>query len=105
MTTLQLLLKARALIADPAHWCQGSAAQTGDGFKCDFDAPYAARWCALGAIAKVCREQRKDWSPLAQVLTQTIGAGGTTLISMNDNRTHQDVLALFDGAIEREKQR
>jgi len=103
-TDLKYLTEARELIADPARWCQGDYAQTRDGRPVSYwnlsKIRNGVRFCALGALAyaghKLTIESRLDeW--LDNI---AIDLFGIDVISLNDTRTHQDILTLFDKAIE-----
>lgn len=50
-TYKQVLLEARALIADPDHWTQHAFARREDGEACKPTDPRACRRCLLGAVA------------------------------------------------------
>ena len=51
-TTLQnqVLINARALITDRAHWTSGMLACAANGRPVHWHDPSAHRWCAVGAI-------------------------------------------------------
>src|ERR1700694_5081471 len=46
----QVLINARALIADRAHWTSGTLARNADGHHVDWHDHSATKWCAMGAI-------------------------------------------------------
>jgi hypothetical protein len=46
----QVLINARALIADPAHWTRGALARSADDNYVDWYDRSATKWCAQGAI-------------------------------------------------------
>jgi hypothetical protein len=46
----QVLINARALIADPAHWTRGTIARTANGRKVEWHDQSATKWCAMGAM-------------------------------------------------------
>ena len=46
----QVLINARALIADPAHWTRGKIARTANGRKVEWHDQSATKWCAMGAM-------------------------------------------------------
>jgi hypothetical protein len=51
MTPVEHLRAAKALLEDPAHWCQGSFARDKDGFPAPMnDRDTAVSWCAMGAL-------------------------------------------------------
>jgi len=51
MTPSEHLRKARDLLKDPSHWCQGSFARDIDGDPAPMNDPdTAVAWCAMGAM-------------------------------------------------------
>jgi len=46
----QVLINARALIAERAHWTTGTLACTANGRRVAWHDQSATKWCALGAI-------------------------------------------------------
>ena len=46
----QVLINARALIADAAHWTSDTLARTADGHHVDWYDHSATKWCAMGAM-------------------------------------------------------
>lgn len=87
---IERLIAARALIEDPAHWCQNVNALNAAGHPCPTRGPDAVCWCAMGAC----------WAVGAQdtLLRQHCAH---SVQHLNDNGTHQDVLDLFDYTINR----
>lgn len=88
------LVKARALIADPAKW--------GQGMRCtrpSFETCCAAE--ALDAASEVSPARREAYRLLHQAVGLNHNVWGV-LIDWNDapERTHADVLGAFDKAIE-----
>ncbi|PZO78472.1 MAG: hypothetical protein DI629_12305 [Mesorhizobium amorphae] len=99
MTTHEVLVKARELIATPENWTQQAYARAEDGFELGqgFDAR-ACKWCALGAIEAVTGCEIDDgiaWE--AQVVLNRFA--GMAPDGFNDRHTHADVLSLYDRAI------
>ncbi len=101
-TTKEILIAAKALISDPAHWTQGEYSRNTDGRRTAHHDPAAVCWCAMGAIIRVL--PLREYSRAVGV-TETLaawGAGGNSaadLVGFNDGHTHAEVLALFDKAI------
>ena len=104
MESLEILKAARVLITNPAKWGQGELSKLNkDGDTC---------WCAVGALMHVSGARHTICTPrphafALQALGQAIGPDFKTRWSYmvpnwNDapNRTHEQVLALFDKAIE-----
>lgn len=88
-TTRQLLIAARALIAEPGRWCQG------------IDRVMGAR-CAAAALEDAGDGQPRNIRTLAYDTFKTTTGISGKLSDWNDapNRTHAEVLAAFDRAIE-----
>jgi hypothetical protein len=105
-----VLQEARALISDPAKWTQCSFARDAKG-KSLFSGynKDAVCWCAMGAIEKVLgKDLSLDLTPYTILkdtgyihITDWPPSGVTTY---NDRSTHQEVLSLFDKAIENAKE-
>lgn len=103
----EVLRKARALIADENAWIRNNLAVNHEGavvLSADSD---ACKWCALGAIDKVANFLH---SPGFEARDAMIRAAGVDpeddgLGDWNDapERTHAEVLAAFDRAIEAEE--
>ncbi len=93
-TVLQALRKARALIAK--GWTQGTFAKDRDGISVDVNDPDACRFCAAGAVLRVCG----SGSLFDKVLS---GALGGLFPRFNDLPTTKksDVLRVFDEAIKK----
>ena len=102
----QVLINARTLIADPAHWTQGMFACTTDGRKVAWYDQSATRWCALGALYRAAYDLVGD-PKKATSLGNEVGKsiyprhwrrGGLSVL--NDVRGHAAVLAAFDEALQ-----
>ena len=99
MTMRNRLLKIRTRLKNPKHWTQGTHARDKRGHACFVDDPDAAQFCLMGAMLKS--------APLDE-LTDICAALNFTscrhLVSWNDylKRTHAEVLARIDTALERE---
>lgn len=108
MSTLDILVGARALIASPENWTQGRLAETADGKFVFPKEPIAARFCALGATVHV-RGGHLNLDVLArldaEVPAEFCGLSrDTEKVSLfNDTHSHAEVLALFDRAIAAER--
>lgn len=116
-TDLEILIAARAVIADPAHWTQGIQAATVDGSPTNPWSPDAAQFCAIGGVSKAIAVQTfDDWHsvcslPVIRALFDAIPkdshwrahAAGPAVALFNNHHKHHDVLALFDRAIENER--
>jgi hypothetical protein len=102
----QVLINARALIADPAHWTRSVLACTAAGNAVAWPDPSAAKWCAMGAIYRAAYDLVGDQKQAVRIgndLANSIRPGrwlrgGLPLI--NDVRGHTVVLAVFDKALQ-----
>jgi hypothetical protein len=112
------LTAAKALIADPGHWCQGTYARGLGGRQVSIaEESEACSWCALGALWKVINPE--DWEEVENVSCQSTPAHkllhaaalklapegystslGSPVPYINDRMTHADVMTMFDKAIE-----
>jgi len=106
MSALDILTKARELIADPARWTQGALARTTNR---ETVSPYdnsAICWCLVGACSRASAtdEASDDFGPALAALEDACVAagGGASIPSFNDQpgRTHAQVLAVLDAATE-----
>lgn len=102
MTTVETLRAARELIADPEHWCQGVAARSRKGREVKPTSRAAIAWCAIGACRRIAAGRDFDGAFLA-LDRVAAGAGASGVSTLNDHRTHAEVLAMFDRAIENEE--
>jgi len=114
---VDVLIAARALIADPAHWTQGAYARQTDQFG-DFAevlSPDAKCFCALGALSRAAGIDdplRVDEAPEYRLLQNAVGKltnGRCHYIpTVNDGYArlpgdltpHEGVLKMYDMAIE-----
>jgi hypothetical protein len=109
-TTLQsqVLINARALIADRMHWTSGTLACTSDGQPVAWDDRLASQWCAQGAIYRAACDlvgDPKEAMHISAPLINSICPLGSSLLrghltTINDRWGHAAVLALFDKALE-----
>lgn len=96
---VQILLEARTLISDPKHWTQGNYYNHG-------------AYCAVGAVSHFARKRknyRKNRTLAVGLLAKAVKKYLKQyflqreiefVTSYNDSRNHEEVLALFDKAIE-----
>lgn len=107
MSIKEILIKARAVIEDPANWMQGSWSNED-----------ATCFCAMGAIGKAIGFNHSDdfffkgvevtTHPAHKALcdqidlpalSKELGSVPRTFAAYNDKFRHEDVLAVFDRAI------
>lgn len=94
------LREARALIEPEGAWVQGSYAYTASKRALITGSQEGAVcWCAVGAIDKSCQGEPRLWRKAADFLGDAVGCA---IPKWNDapERTHAEVLAAFDKAIE-----
>jgi len=102
----QVLINARALIADPAHWTTSTLARTADDHVVDWYDRSATKWCAQGAIYRAAydlvgdpKEATRIGNEVAKSVCPTRWLRGG-LPAINDARGHAAALAVFDQALQ-----
>jgi hypothetical protein len=106
MTPLEILSRARELIADPNKWAQEAMAFSGTKRPVDPDNELAVCWCAAGAVLAVSGNEPENYANI-MLLDKGIPqefpekhCAMTRVIQYNDSASHAEVLAMFDKAIE-----
>jgi|SRR6478609_5560456 len=100
MNAYDMLVLARAKIANPNNWTQGTPAANAFGKNVCACDPSAVKWCSYGAcVAAVGDIPDFNWYKPLEAAVKELGFTGT-VVSFNDTSTHTEVLALFDKAIE-----
>lgn len=100
MTDLERLTAARDLLSNKARWTQGFFAHDEDGEQVACHAREAVCWCAYGAIIKVSPSPM-SFSPAGGLLERAAAdLFGISAVEVNDRHPWEDVLAMFDRAIE-----
>jgi hypothetical protein len=102
----QVLINARALITDSAHWTRGRLASTADGRAVDPCDPTAIKWCAAGAIYRAAYDLVGDPHQATRISNGVAKSicprrwwlGG--IPGLNDARGHAAVLEVFDKALQ-----
>ena len=102
MKPSELLIKAKAVIADPKHWTQGWYAQDANGYSTEPSTPNAVCWCSVGALEKVAYEEDTYSTRFAAKrclfeVSSEYGYSGIT--DFNDNSSHETVMKAWDKAI------
>jgi len=98
---IQIVERARALIADEEHWCRCELARDARGIGVCPTSDIAVKRCGLGALVAAAYEITGDQltaHDLAIRATQPL-YGTATLVNINDTKGHSVVLALFDEVI------
>jgi hypothetical protein len=98
---VQVLERARALIADERHWCPGDLARDAMGVPVNPTDRSATQRCALGALVAAAQEFTSDPELAHHLATTAVRplVGATALAHINDSEGHAAVLDLFDLAI------
>ena len=93
--TLEILLQVRSLIETLETWIQGMFAVRADGTPCSPNSPDARRFCLEAALARTTGSFQLQEPHLAILrASQT-----TSLIELNDDHEHCEVLRAIDIAI------
>jgi hypothetical protein len=100
----QVLLDARALIADPARWTRSYLARNAAGHPVHWCDPSATTWCAMGAIYRSAYELvgcKKEATRIGKEVARRLAPIWfcRSLMTLNDARGHAVVLARFDRAL------
>ena len=100
----QVLVNARALIADPAHWTRSVLARNVAGHPIHWCDTSATAWCAMGAIYRGAYELVGDRDQATSIGTKVAKSISPlwlcqVLMIMNDARGHAAILARFDRAL------
>lgn len=99
MTARDVLLGARARVARPEHWLQGSFAQDAGWRAVGWHSPEALRFCGLAAVWAAAG-RGGDVDEAKAVLRVAIApAPSFARWNDEDERTHAEVLGAFDRAI------
>jgi hypothetical protein len=98
---LQIVERARALIADEHHWCRGELARDVNGVGVCPTSNMAMRRCGLGALISAAYQLTSDYRGAHDLAILALRPfhGSATLVHVNDMRGHAAVLALFDEVI------
>jgi hypothetical protein len=99
-----IIERARALIDNPATWCQGTFALRADGRRCEAHETSAVRFCAYGALQRVAfdltgkRALAEEFAQRAAVAITGRSAAHARawIIQTNDSQGREAVLELFD---------
>jgi hypothetical protein len=99
MTELEIIKAARALIDTPEKWTKRVGARDSDGAETDVLASSAVCFCVVGACRKATGPNILYVRGLGTLRSCIKGSG--TVHEWNDapERTHADVMELFDRAI------
>ena len=98
---IQIVERARALIADEQHWCRRNLANDVNGVPIYPTSDRAVKWCGLGAVIAAAYQLTHDLDAAHQLGHDALRPryGAATLIYANDTVGHAAVLALFDEVV------
>ena len=98
---LQIVERARSLIADERYWCRGQLAEDASGVNVFPTSAYAVKRCGLGAVIAAAYQLTRDYDAANELAHNALRPhyGMTMLVHVNDMRGHAAVLALFDEVI------
>jgi hypothetical protein len=98
---VQIVERARALIADESHWCRGELARDANGMGVCPMSDEAEKRCGLGALIMAAYQITTDRREAINLAIKAMRPlhGSATLMHVNDTRGHAAVLALFDDVI------
>ena len=96
MSVKQDLINAKALIADPKNWTQSMLARNEEGKCVSVYSPKACKFCALGALRKTGTSE----DAYMKLADAAFKAGFKGITALNDFGLHEDVMEMFDKAIE-----
>jgi hypothetical protein len=104
METLDVLKAARALLGEGPHrWTQDAYARNSKGESWSTSGPDAARFCVAGACLRFLPEDADAQTVLCSLREQlpvTYRRFAVSFWNDRPERTYEEVLALFDKAIE-----
>lgn len=96
----QLLIAARALIADEDDWITGDLAKNGYGEKVSCTDPDACYLCGMGAVKRAANTLRLDYKIVSQVYTLFRDRNeGKDIPWVNDTLGHAELMRQFDEII------
>ena len=98
---VQIVERARELIADEQHWCRRHLALDKNGVVVSPTSARAVKLCGLGAVIAAAYQLTHDFDAAHQLGREALRPryGATTLIYVKHTRGHAAVLALFDEVI------
>ena len=98
---IQIVERARALIADEQHWCRGQLAEDATRDSVFPTSASAVRRCGLGAVIAAAYQLTNDYDAANELAHNALRPhyGISILVHVNDLRGHGAVLALFDEVI------
>jgi hypothetical protein len=98
---VQIVERARELVADEQNWCQRHLALDVNGASVSPTSTAAVKRCGLGAVIAAAYQLTHDYDAAHRLGHEALRPhySPATLIYLNDIRGHSAVLALFDEVI------
>jgi hypothetical protein len=98
---VQIVERARELIADEQFWCRRHFGEDVNGFAVSPTSASAVKRCGLGALVAAAYQLTDNFDAAYRIGYEALRPryGPATLIHANDTRGHAAVLALFDEVI------
>ena len=98
---VQIVERARALIANEQHWCRRHLALDKNGAVVSPTSAKAMKRCAPGAVVATAYRLTDDYDAAHQLGHEVLAPiyRAAILMRVNDTRGHAAVLALFDEVI------
>lgn len=114
-SVLELMIEAKALIEDESKWTKGYYAHDSEGSLREALDPQAVCFCSVGALIKVAGgydypqslQIDRAEAVLSDCVKISTDGWGQDIVEFNDakDNTHQDVMAVWDKAIQMERDR
>lgn len=111
MDKVEVLSKVRDILSNEGRWIQEADAIDDGGRVVDALDPGACKWCLLGAFKLATKDDLPTWEPGVLALEGILGISpqntNETITHWNDDddRSHAEVMALLNRAIEEEKRK
>jgi hypothetical protein len=98
---IQIVERARALIANEQHWCRRHLAEDVNGVSVSPTFTGAVKRCGLGAVIAAAYQLTNDFDAAYRLGHEALrpSYSAATLIYVNDTIGHAAVLGLFDEVI------
>ena len=101
----RLLIKAKALIDTPEHWCKGTFAKSAKGREVSTLSALARKFCPWGAILRAAESDPGCFEDEALgILESQTGTNNIALVNDAPETTHPMIMRLFNKAIRAAKE-
>lgn len=97
-TALDVIVGARALLADKSRWCRGASARSWRGHAVPPSDPQAKAFCIYGAIRRASAGNARLGTDACELVERHLRLSRRTgnVAEFNDTASHADMLALLD---------